>query len=205
MPISSPTAATTTASSEPGRQRVADAPGAFLAALLAARRRAVAHDALRPAAHAGRRRAGAAHQPVRSAGILRLGRPPAGHRGRVGIRGAVGPSGVPLGPAVGVDRVAVRALSGLRGGPLPRIFGAVVHHQPGAARRLLRHAGATGLAQVPQFLSAGARRYLRRPAHLRLAALTTAGGCRYGGSLLACRPLWIFFYLSFYFVLLSSI
>ena len=98
-----------------GGQRVADAAGALVAALLAARRRPVAHDALRPAVDAGRVRAGAPRLPVRGAGLLRVGRPAPADRSGVGVCGRVGAGGLSLGPAVGVDRVAVRAASGLRG------------------------------------------------------------------------------------------
>jgi hypothetical protein len=153
------------------RRRLADAPGALGAAPLAARRRPVAHRAFRRADHAGGRRAGTPFDAVRGAGLLRLGRTPPAERGGVGVRGAVRSPGVSLGAVVGMDVDAIRALSGFRAGPLPRILAAVVHHPSEFARGLVRDPASHGQRQIPQLLHARARRHVCRPAHLRVGAL----------------------------------
>ncbi len=78
----------------------------------------------------------------------------AADRSRMGICRDGRPSGMALGRPVGMDLLAVRAVSRLRAGRLPRIFGALVRHPPGGARRILCHPQPPALAAVPQFLPA---------------------------------------------------
>src|SRR5262249_34581780 len=65
-----------------------------------------------------------------------------------------------------MDRERLPALSGLRPRSLPRLFRAVVRHAQGAARRLLRHAGAPDAQYLAQFLHTRALRHVRRVPHV---------------------------------------
>jgi iron(II)-dependent oxidoreductase len=115
--------------------------------------------------------AGAPCEPVRSAGLL----PWAGRRLPTENEwefAATAPS-VSGQPAFawgdcGNGRRRLPAVRRLRGGPLPRIFGALVRHAPDPARRLVRDAGALPFSAFPEFLHAGARRYLFRIPYLRV-------------------------------------
>jgi len=87
-------------------------------------------------------------------------------RSRVGACGFVGAGGLagsvglirtarfPLGRSVGVDQFTVRSLPRVHGGQVSGIFGAVVRHTPGAARRVIRHPSADALGALPQFFHA---------------------------------------------------
>src|SRR3569832_1354590 len=85
----------------------------------------------------------------------------------MGVRRLVRSSGLSVGGFVGVDSDAVRAVSGFFRRCLPRIFATLVCHAPGAARRIIRHAGSPAFAQIPQLLSARAQRHVCRIPHLR--------------------------------------
>lgn len=71
------------------------------------------------------------------------------------------------GVLVGVDGLALPAVSRLRRGSLPGVFGAVFRQPPGLARRIVRDAATPALPAFPQFLPAGTRRHLRRLPYLR--------------------------------------
>ncbi|MEP7083768.1 MAG: DinB family protein [Betaproteobacteria bacterium] len=66
------------------------------------------------------------------------GGPVAAHRGAVGMRGD-DPAGLRLGRGVGVDREPIRCVSRIRRAPVSRLFGALVRHPFGAARRRRGH------------------------------------------------------------------
>ena len=101
---------------------------------------------------------------ARGPGLVRLGRPPAAHRGRVGSRGAAVPARLPLGRRLGVDGQPLRALPGIHAAPLPRLFGALVRRPTGAARRLVRDPAALALARATATTS-------------RPSATTSSPGC----------------------------
>src|SRR5690606_15615192 len=104
--------------------------------------------AFRPVPPGGAAGAGAPYHPARSASLVRLGRPPPANRGRMGICDLVRPPGAALGRLMGVDRLAVCAVSGVGAARVARRLRILCRIAPGSARRFVRNPGAAALAQA---------------------------------------------------------
>ena len=126
---SSRTAATTSRALERRRLGLAAARGAAHAAPRRPDAPGRAAAPLRPARARADEPAGDACHLVRGRRLVPLGRPPPAERGRMGSRRAPGRDArLPLGRRLGVDGHHLPAVPGLRGRPVPRLFGS-----PGSA------------------------------------------------------------------------